>query len=115
MHLALREFKQRFINFSAHFGYTHQHPFPIEGDAVGDLPPADAVAGGGGPVPPLPPQAVPGPPDAADPAPPNPMVPILDGDDASITDSSSSDVSSLACVVVDSDSSDGVHSVTVIN
>ena len=63
----------------------------------------------------MPPQAIPGPADAADRAPPNPVVPILDGDDASTTDASSSGVSSLTFAVLDSGSSYGVHSMTVID
>ena len=59
-------------------------------------------------------QVVPGP-FAAEPAPRNPVGPIVEGDDAISSDASSSDVSSLTSVVVDSDSSDGVHSVTVID
>ena len=52
MHPASPEFKQRFINFCAHFGNTRPHPFPIDGDAVSDPAPPDAVAGGGSCAPP---------------------------------------------------------------
>ena len=114
MHPAFREFKQRFINFCAHFGYTRPHPFPADGDALGDyplLPPPDAPARGALPIPP---QGVPGP-IAAEPAPRNPVGPILDGDDATSTDASSCDASSLTCAIVESEISNLVRSVTVID
>ena len=43
------------------------------------------------------------------------MGPIVDGDDATGSDASSSDVSSWTSAIVDTGSSDGVHSVTVID
>ena len=54
VHPVFHEFKQRSINFCAHFGYTHPHPFPTDGDAMGDPapPPPDAVVGGAVLVPP---------------------------------------------------------------
>ena len=59
VHPAFCEFKQRFMNFCAHFGYTRTHPFPADGDAVGDSAPPDAPAKGGGPCPPPPPTLYP--------------------------------------------------------
>ena len=113
MHPAFHEFKQRFINFCAHFGYTHPHPFPTDRDAMGDPAPPDAVAGGVVPVPPPPLRY------------PNlllqqmlhlctPCAPILDGDAASSSDASSFDGSSFMSAFVDIDSSYGVLSVTVV-
>ena len=48
VHPAFCEFKQRFMNFCAHFGYTHPHPFPVDGDAVGHPPPPPGRTGRGG-------------------------------------------------------------------
>ena len=114
VHHASCKFKQRFINFCAHFGYASPHPFPADGDALGDPAPPDAPAGGGSLSPPPPPKVVPGL-VAAEPAPRNPVGPIVDGDDATSTNASSSDVSSSTSAIVNNDSSDGVHSVTVID
>ena len=35
------------MNFCAHFGYTRPHPFPADGDNVGDPDPPDVPVGGG--------------------------------------------------------------------
>ena len=67
VHPAFCEFKQRFMKFCAHFGYTHPHPFPVDGDAVGHPPPPPGRTGRGGAVP-FPTKNVPGP-IAAEPAP----------------------------------------------
>ena len=52
VHHVFHNFKQRFMKFSAHFGYTRPHPFPADGDVVGDPPPPDALLGVGAPCPP---------------------------------------------------------------
>ena len=98
------------MNFCAHFGHTRPHPFAADGDVAGDPDPPDAQTGGVG----VPPQVVPGP-IAAEPAPRNSVGPIVDGDDATSNDASSSHVLSLTSYVVDNDSSEGVHSVTIID
>ena len=54
VHPTLCEFKQRFRNLCAHFGYTRAHHFSAHGDAVGDPAPLDAPATGGS-LPPPPP------------------------------------------------------------
>ena len=54
-HPAFREFKRRFMNFCAHFGYTRPHPFPADGDALGDPAPPGHAGRGGGSLPPPPP------------------------------------------------------------
>ena len=103
LHPAFHDFKQPFIKFCAHFGYTRPYPFPIDGDAVGDPAPLDAVARAAILVPP-PPPAVPRPAFAEDPTLAHPVVRAMDGDGASDSDVSSSNVSSLTSAGGDSDS-----------
>ena len=55
LHPAFREFKQRFMNFCAHFGSTRPHPFPTDGEAVGDPPPPRPKWQGRRSLPPPPP------------------------------------------------------------
>ena len=94
-------------------GMHARTPSPLTGMLWGIQTPRTRRQGRGGGVRVLP-QVVPRP-VAAEPAPQNPVGPIVDGDDATSSDASSSDVSSLTSAVVDSDNSDGVQYVTIID
>ena len=110
VHPSFRDFREQFMNFCAHLGYTRPHPLPAYGDGGGVPARPDAPARGGG-------------------SSPHKLYPgrlqqilhhttlwvlLWNGDDATSGDASSSDVSSLRPAVVDNDGSDGVHIVTVI-